>query len=381
MGIMGLAIDLSRHMVIHSELQTAVDSCALSAVSELNNAPDSLQRATEVGKYFGGNKNLKNFQSDIIGIQDSDIKFSKTLNGVYQDANSTSFEDVGFVECKIFAPNINNIFLKFLNIESSDLSASAKATVVPSQALCSLPMAAFAKNNFDTENFGYVKGDVINLSRLSSETNGGFFTWADTSGSLGTTSLAPYVQRITQYGECNVSSASRCIDFRTGVISSLDDAWNSRFGLYKNGVGSLLPQNAIPDISGYGYRTPASPGVALPPSGGALNDYLKNRVSSRSPFQSSISGYSIPANIHYSYGTSSRRLATIAVLSTANSCGGSKKTILGWACIFMMAPKTSSETAQVEYEGNASDINSSCSSFGTPGGESATGPLVPVLVQ
>lgn len=381
MGFTGLAIDASRHMVIHAELQTAADSCALSAVSELNGAADSLLRATQVGKYVGGNKNMKNFQSDAIDIQDSDIKFSPTFKGIYQDAQTANYATAAFVECKIFAPNVINIFLKFLNIENSDLSATAKATVTPSQNFCALPMAAFAKNDTDSVNFGYTKGDVINLSRSTSDNNGGFFTWADINGKLGTTSLTPYIQAITKYGQCDSTPISRCISYKTGVISSLGDAWNSRFGLYKSGSGSLQPQNAIPDISGYGYRTPAASPVMSPPLGGALNDYLSNRAVVRSPFQSSVSGYSIPINIHNNYGASSRRLASIAVLSTSDSCGESQKQLLGWACVFMMAPKSSSQDAQVEYEGNASEQNSSCKSFGIPGGAFTNGPLVPVLVQ
>jgi hypothetical protein len=381
LGFTGLAIDASRHMAIHAELQTAADSCALSAVNELNAAPDSLLRATEVGKYVGGYKNKKNFQSEIVEIQGSDIKFSSTLEGVYEDANSANYTTAAFVECKTFAPNIINIFLKFLNIENSDLSAAARATTIPSQSLCTLPIAAFAKNNSDAVNFGYSKGDIINLSKTSSDVTGGFFTWADTSGTLGTTSLSPYVQKITQYGQCDVNAVSRCIDIKTGAIASLEDAWNSRFGLYKNGSGSLQPQSAIPDISGYGYRLPGNSAVNAPPTGGALMDYLVNRVNTRASFQSTIPGYNIPANIHINYGASTRRLSSIAVLSTSNSCGGTKRTLIGWACVFMLAPKSSSQDAQVEYEGNASSQNSACRAFGTPGGESSNGPLVAVLIQ
>jgi hypothetical protein len=242
-------------------------------------------------------------------------------------------------------------------------------------------MAAFAKNNSDLVNFGFAKGEVINLSKSTSDVTGGFFTWADTSGTLGTSSLAPYIDRITKYGQCDANSMSRCIDIKTGAITSLEAAWNSRFGLYKNGTGSLQPKDAIPDISGYGYRVPASSGVNTPPVGGALNDYLLNRASSRQQFQSSISGFSIPANIHQNYGSSSRRLSSIAVVSTSNSCGTGKRTIIGWACVFMLAPKASADNAQVEYEGNASEKHSACKSFGMPGGVSSNGPLVPVLVQ
>lgn len=49
LGMAGLVIDLSGLFVAKTELQSAVDSCALSAAQELDGASDALTRATNAG--------------------------------------------------------------------------------------------------------------------------------------------------------------------------------------------------------------------------------------------------------------------------------------------------------------------------------------------
>ena len=62
LGFMGLALDFSRAFVVKSELQTAMDSCALAAAQELDGASDSITRATSAG-LTAGNLNRVHFQS------------------------------------------------------------------------------------------------------------------------------------------------------------------------------------------------------------------------------------------------------------------------------------------------------------------------------
>lgn len=62
LGFMGLALDFGRLFVIRSELQTAVDSCALAAARELDGRADALARASSAGR-TAGNANAVNFQS------------------------------------------------------------------------------------------------------------------------------------------------------------------------------------------------------------------------------------------------------------------------------------------------------------------------------
>jgi len=224
----------------------------------------------------------------------------------------------------------------------------------------------------DTQLFGHQLGDKVTLGATQVS---GFFMWANVLGIETGGALEPYAQAFLGSGFCGVQTAAdRCIGIQTGVVTSLDDGWNSRFGLYKQGGSGLDPATAIPDLTGYGYRPP--------PSGGAYSDYVQNRVPARQAYQGHIPSYTSPAQVHTHYGSSSRRLVSMPVVSCASSaCGSGAKPILGWACALMLSPKSPSQDAEVEFRGRADDPNAGCRSAGIAGGTNAIGPLVPVLVQ
>ena len=78
LGFMGLALDFGRLFVVRGELQTAVDSCALAAVRELDGQGDTLVRASSAGRAVG-NANAVNFQSASWAgrgqLVDADVQF------------------------------------------------------------------------------------------------------------------------------------------------------------------------------------------------------------------------------------------------------------------------------------------------------------------
>jgi hypothetical protein len=377
-GFIGLAIDVTRHMVVRAEMQNSVDACAISAVSELNGLSDALTRAASVGAYVGGVRNKQKFQNEIASISTNDVKFSATLSGPFLEASSGNSSTSRFVRCQHSVYGLTNYFMSFLGFAPTDLTVSATSTTMPSMSTCALPMGIFSSNDADL-NFGYSKGNDLKLSKALSEESDGFFTWADVSGNMGTTSLAPYTQAIIQYGKCDASTVNgRCIDIKTGAVTSLDDAWNSRYGLYKSGTAALTPSTATPDLSGYCYRAGDMSCANL---SNAADDYRINRGNNRQAFQGSLPSYVPIPNVHNDFGASGRRLAVMPVISKSNSCGAGKRSLVGWACVFLMAPKTSSQYAEIEYQGNASDSNSICKTSGVPGGLANTGPLVPVIVQ
>lgn len=62
LGIVGLAIDVSRQLVINAELQNSADACALAGVLELNGATDAPKRSAQTARFVGGLKNYDAFQ-------------------------------------------------------------------------------------------------------------------------------------------------------------------------------------------------------------------------------------------------------------------------------------------------------------------------------
>lgn len=371
-GFVGLAIDASRLQVVQAELQNAADGCALAAVQELNGLSDAPARAAQAGQFVGGARNRREMQAMLVNVGNVSLTFSPTLNGSYQAAGGGALAASRYARCAVTQPSLRHLFMGLLGDEASALQATATATVAPSQSVCAIPMSMCQGNGADALHFGYTPGDKVTLGASQSS---GFFTWANVLGTDTSGGLEPYVEAFLGFGVCDVpTAAGRCIGIKTGVVTSLDDAWNARFGMYKQGGSGLDPAIAIPDLTGYGYRPP--------PAGGAYSDYTQHRAPARQPFQGKIPSYTSPAQVHTHYGASSRRLVSMPVVAcTSGACGSGAKPILGWACALMLSPKSPSEIAEVEYRGRSDDPASGCRSSGLPGGADAIGPLVPVLVQ
>lgn len=372
LGFVGLALDLSRMALIRAELQGAADACVLASAAQLSGAADGPMRAAVAGQFLGGVKNRHSFQSLTIGAAQVQVTFSPTLKGSYRASNGGAVASSRYARCVVTAPNVRTTFMAVWDRAGVDLVATATATTMPSQSACSIPMGMCEGRGSDSRNFGHTRGDRIVLGATQSS---GYFTWVNVMGTQTSGGLAPYVDALLSYGVCDVpTSAGRCIGIKTGVISSLDAAWNSRFGVYKQGGTALDPAIAIPDLTGYGYRPP--------PIGGAAGDYQSVRVPAREPFQGSIASFHTPAQVHQQWGAPSRRLVSMPVVQCSSSaCGPGSKPILGWACALMLSPKSPSQDAEMEYRGRADDPASGCVSAGAPGGANAIGPLVPVLVQ
>jgi hypothetical protein len=375
LGFVGLAIDTGRMLAIRTELQTAVDACALAGALELNGQADATDRALSAATFLAA-ANRNNFQSATTALTSSQITFSTVPGGPFLTSGGLSGSAARYVRCAADLPGVATYFLSAIGIRTMPTKASAVAGVQPAQAVCSIPMALCKSSNAQAANgnFGYAVGDRAILGGTG---NTGFFTWANVSGTISGSGLDPYLQAFVGFGTCGATTANgRCIDIKTGVVSALDDGWNARFGVYKQGGSGLSPTSAIPDLSGYGYR-----GAGIP-AGGAYSDYLSRRVPARDPFQGRISGYSVSTDVNRTYGAPFRRLAVMPVLDcAASTCGSGARPVVGWACVLLLSPKASNENAEAEFVARADDPATPCRASGIAGGAGATGPLVAALVQ
>lgn len=371
-GFIGLAIDTARLLVVKTELQNATDACALAAVRELNMQNDSIQRAVGAG-ILTANRNSKSFQSVQLDLQVTDISFAESIDGPYLNMSDGASFLSSFVKCESYDSGFTTVFLRVLGIDALIPSSRSIATLSGSSSTCAIPMAICSTSPGNTTNFGLTPGQTI---RLGASASSGFFVWANL---LGVNLLAnnEYSTPLTQHGRCQVETQSgRCIGVHTGTINALDSAWNSRFGVYQN--ARTNPATAIPDLTGFGYRNGVS-GFSAIPMGGALQDYIQ-KSEIRSPYQSALSGYATSSqNTYITYGASYRRLVVMPVTEcSSSSCGNGAKPLIGWACALMLAPKSASQAAEIEYIGNANDTSSPCRSAGFAGGN---GPIVPVLAK
>lgn len=145
LGLAGLVIDLGGLFVAKTEMQSAVDSCALAAAQELDGNADALIRAANAGR-TSGNVNKVHYQKTSANIEAADITFSDTLGGVYS-ATFTPVKNARYVQCRQSTGSIANLLITLVGGPSSSaVTATAIATLGPGQALCPLPVGLLPKS-------------------------------------------------------------------------------------------------------------------------------------------------------------------------------------------------------------------------------------------
>lgn len=253
-GFAGLAIDLGRFFVIKSELQNAMDACALSAASQLrpglNTATDHA-RAVAYGRVFTtggmGNdnaiKNFANFQNTTVNIAATDITFSAALNGPYTTAGSAGS---GYAKCEYPLQNLPIYFMQVLNAALSTQTVSAMAVATGGPQICNVIPAGTCQRNTNPDR-GLVVGEWVSIG---AKMDPGWFGWVDYAGPAGGT---PEVKDgLTAFGQCNLPVIGATAQ-ENGKKTSAENAWNTRFGIYTNPYRISDISEYPPDKTGYGY--------------------------------------------------------------------------------------------------------------------------------
>ena len=398
LGFMGIALDFGHLFVVKTELQTAVDSCALAAARELDGQSTALTRAVSAGQ-TAGNANRVNMQSGTWSGQGQIIQADITFRDSFYAA-TTAPAAARYAQCAHAQPNVSIWLMKALGAFSGDtagnpatrsVAASAVATRASAQTACPIPVAAKPKAGGTAPNYGFTVGEWVTLIMAQNAATGGQIGWANLDGSNSASETE---------AELNGRCGARVGDTigTPGVQTSVADVWNQRFGIYKN---SSDPSTARPDYTGYAYTSlnwPAqfnayngAPGAGAPAS-------AQNFVTKRAAFAScadtgtkvkgansceSITGLSLnsfqklanPGNVaggHMQYGLD-RRFVTVPVIDGGNH-------VIDYLCMLMLQPLSIPMTdVQLEFLGNAGAAGSPCTTSGLAGG--SAGPLVPVLVR
>ena len=398
LGFMGIAIDFGHLFVVKTELQTALDSCALAAAQELDGQGTALTRATSAGM-TAGNLNRVNMQSTTWSGQGqivaTDISFK---DAAY--APTTAPAAARYAVCQHTHSGVVTRLLQTMggftgntaaNPATRPVAATAVATRASAQTTCPVPVAMKPKTGGTAPNYGFVVGEWVTLIMSQNAAAGGEIGWANLDGSNSASETE---------AELNGHCGTRVGDTlgTPGVQTAVADAWNARFGIYKNSSG---PSINPPDFTGYAYTAtdwPAAfnaydgtPGAGAPAS-------AQNFVTKRAAFAScadtgtrvrgsnsceSITGLSLnsfqnlaaPGNTtggHMQYGTN-RRIVTVPVINGGNQ-------VVDYVCMLMLQPLTiPMSDVKLEFRGNAGAADSPCTTSGLPGG--AAGPRVPVLVR
>jgi hypothetical protein len=393
LGFMGIALDFGHLFVVKSELQTATDSCALAAAQELDGASDALTRATSAG-LTAGNLNKVNFQGTATGLVAADITFSDSLIGSYS-STFTPVANAHYAKCVHTRGGMAPWMLQAMSAFSGNASyratqaviAQAVAVLANAQTNCAIPVQINPKAGGTAPNYGYAPGEwipsVYNENANNVAPAPGHFGWANLDGS---TSANVLVAELLNNGICNIRTGQTVNTTGAKVAASI--AWNSRFGLYKNGAGNPDINSAPPDLTGYAYTA-----TNWPSQHSAAADFLTKRVTFRSwgntvdtiAAGNAITGLSI-SNAYKSADMGTYAAGTHALATH----GGDRRlvlapfvvsaTIVAWACMLMLHPIDGPNViVYLEYVDNAANPSSPCSASGMAGG--TNGPLVPTLVQ
>ena len=417
LGFMGIALDFGRLFVVKTELQTAMDSCALSAAHELDGLGDSITRARSAG-LTAGNLNRVNLQSSNWSGQGQltggEITFR---DAAYQVTTVPSIAK--YAQCQHVQPSIQMLLLHALGAFSGNTTlypgtrnvwASAVATRGSTQSTCPIPVALKPKTdpatcaggNCGAPNYGFAVGEWVTLLMGQNVASGGEIGWANLDG---TNSASETEEEML--GSCGTEVGDTL--GTPGVQTAIADAWNFRFGIYKN---SGNPAVNRPDMTGYSYTDNNWPPPVPCPVPCVRNAYdgspasnptgtAENFVTKRQNFAScadqnpstgnpgvaacetitnlslnsfqklAAPGLTAPAG-HRQYGIS-RRIVLVPVINAATN-------VIDYACMLMLQPLTiPMSDVKLEFRGNASIPGTPCTTSGIPGG--VAGPLVPVLVR
>jgi Flp pilus assembly protein TadG len=397
LGFMGIAMDLGRLFIVKSELQTAMDACALAAAQELDLQADAITRARSAG-LTAGNLNRVNLQSANWSGQgqltETEITFKDTayvdteLPGVAQYAQCEHRqESVQTWLMHVAAAALGNT----TDIPSTNnVLARAVATRAHGQTTCPIPVTLKPKGGGTAPDYGFTPGEWVTLLTTQSATPGGYIGWANLDGSNDANET-----RAEMNGKCG----TRVNDVlgTPGTQTTIAEPWNYRFGIYKKLPDfSIDPDYMRPDLSGYAYSATNWPSQRNAYNGtdAAAGPTAANFVSKRASFGAcapdgtvksceSITGASLNSfkdlaatgtgtASHGAWGTN-RRIVTVPVTDSANK-------VVDFACMLMLQPLSiPMKNVQLEYIGNASRQDSPCSFSGMPGG--VAGPLVPALVR
>lgn len=385
LGMMGLALDFGRLFIVKTELQTAMDSCALAAAQELDGSADALGRASRAGQ-TAANLNRVHFQANPAGVQAQGIVFSDSLDGAYSPSFSPA-TSARYVRCGHSTTGLAPLLLQAMGAFTGNsdfarmqsVGAVAVAARVPAQTNCLMPVGVCQKSG------GYVRGEW--LSGVTNDKDemaaSGQFRWLDFSANGGGT--REIKDLLAGNGQCNLPGLDTKVKDvgKSGKSNGASAAWNTRFGIYQ---GAYKADTSPPDLTGYAwYEKGSKPSASLRGRYDDLASGFQYRRGLNSPYQGNdkdlkVQGDSSSREEHQA--GLNRRVITVAVVD----CDSSKIEIEGFACMLMLhpLPKNASKATSkmwLEYISDATAATGNpCASSGLPGA-SASGVRVPALVQ
>lgn len=422
LGFVGLAIDGGHLYLTKTELQNAADGCALAASQELAGSPAipaaAFERAEAAGQAVA-TRHRTGFQAQAIAPAQVAVRFGDSLQpgGAWQPA-ATAAANARHARCTVTRTGIQPWFMQVLGFGEQTVSARATATLSPAQTACAIPMGLCSLGA--DANHGYTVGNWygVDFSEGNKNNYTGNFRWVDFNPGATTPGCSGGGAKelaciLAGTGQCsvppprasggcstsgNASPTPGCVG-QTGNISSLEDEYNSRFGLYRNGKGNPQIDTAPPDHTGASYAWDAATskgnwplgrnawggtvaGVPNYQAARAAHTPVANVTGVQPPFFANP--YKASTSAQHRDSGAARRLVIVPILDCSAFVGSQHAPIRAYACVLMLDPyrkQGSAVKSRMEYLGRSDEPGSPCASGGVPGDQGSVGPLVPALVQ
>ena len=253
MGFMGIAPDLRHLLMVKTEPQTAVDSCALSAAREFDGQGAAITRAVSAGR-SAGNTNRVNMQSSTWSGQGRAAATGFTFREA-SHAATTSATAACHARCVHTQANANIWLMKAMgaflgdtagNPATHSVSARAVATRASAQTACPISVAAKPEAGGTAPNCGFAAGEWVRLFQMQNTAQGGQIGWANLDGSKSASDTE---------AERNGRRSAKVGD-TTGVPASAQNFMTKRatFASYA-GIGTKVKGvNSCESITGLRYR-------------------------------------------------------------------------------------------------------------------------------
>jgi hypothetical protein len=308
------------------------------------------------------------------------VDFSEHMASGFASKDSADPAKVKYVKCTLPRSGIVPWFMGVMGAGPQAVSAMAVATLAPSQTNCAVPVGLCSQGAAPT--YGYVEGQWYSgkFGTHASESLSGSYNWVDFSPADGG-GAAELKELLAGTGQCNLPTVGTKVG-EQGQIAGLSEAWNSRFGIYKNG-GQYDQTTAPPDFSGYAYTSAtwpeASPQNAYSGTSSIGTNNYQTAKAARLRYQASdpvgLTGYKLPTSTDHTKG-SDRRLAVVPIVNCSLLGGSNPQTVpvIAYGCVFLLAPINGPNDINMEFRSLGD-----CASSGLGGG--TIGPLVPLLVQ
>lgn len=228
LAVVGLAVDISRMMVIRGELKNATDACALAAAAELNGLARSTEKAAEVGQKLTAAWFKKDFQFSPV---DTSITFGAGLNTEPFTAASETDVTSRVAKCSASYAGWTNFLMGIVGLAELGPTAVSIAGQLPGNKVCALPFALELKPSSVTT---YTDTKVYSDTDFSLKV-------AELSGAaLSEDSV--YVEQIKGHGTCNMSTAYKTL--KTRPLST--DITNALIARYAADVHSIHGEGISP---------------------------------------------------------------------------------------------------------------------------------------